>query len=60
MTPLLKQIIIAVIAFIGFGIIARVSTNKWLAGMMILLVAGYAGWLIHKYEIEKTSVIIVK
>ena len=60
MTPLFKQILVVVIAFVGFGIIGRVAKNKWLAGMGILLLAGYAGWLVHKYEVEKKVVLIIK
>lgn len=58
MKPLTKQILTVIVAFVSFGLVGRFVKNNWIGGMIILLMAGYAGWLIHKYEIEKALMII--
>lgn len=58
MKPLTKQILTVVVAFVSFGLVGRFVKNNWIGGMIILLMAGYAGWLIHKYEMEKSKILI--
>lgn len=60
LNPLVKQIIAVLIAFIAMGVAAKYVKNPWWGGMSILIIAGYAGWLIHKYEMEKPLTITVK
>lgn len=60
MQPLTKQILTVIVAFISFGLVGRFVKNNWMGGTIILLMAGYAGWLIHKYEVEKSAIVVIK
>ena len=53
MKPATKQILTVIAAFVAFGLIGRYVKNGWVGGMLILILAGYAGWKLNDYQSEK-------